>query len=81
VSLIGAVILYLLTVGSVRGFAFYLGLSTLIDLIASWFFMRPLVFWFASMDRFNQRPGLLGVKAHRSGSQGIGAAPTAEVGA
>jgi preprotein translocase subunit SecD len=81
VSLIGAVILYLLTVGSVRGFAFYLGLSTLIDLIASWFFMRPLVFWLASMDRFNERPGLLGVKPHRSGSQGLGATTTAEVGA
>ena len=42
-SLIGAVILYLFTVGAVRGFAFYLGLSTLLDLIISWFFMRPVV--------------------------------------
>ncbi len=61
VSLIGAVILYLLTVGSVRGFAFYLGLSTVIDLAASWFFMRPVVFWMATRPRFADRPGLLGV--------------------
>ena len=79
VSLIGAVILYLLTVGSVRGFAFYLGLSTLTDLLASWFFMRPVVFWLASKNRFNDRPGLLGVRPHRSASQGMGESLTAEV--
>ena len=33
VSLIGAAVLYCLTVGSVRGFAFFLGLSTLLDLV------------------------------------------------
>lgn len=62
VSVMGAVILYLLTVGPVRGFAFYLGLSTLIDLLASWFFMRPVTFWLADRQVFNRRPGLLGVK-------------------
>lgn len=43
VSLIGAVVLYLLAIGSVRGFAFFLGLSTLLDLILSYFVMHPLV--------------------------------------
>ena len=43
VSLIGAVVLYLLAVGSVRGFAFFLGLSTLVDLLVSYFVMHPLV--------------------------------------
>ena len=43
VSLIGALVLYLLAVGSVRGFAFFLGLSTLLDLILSYFLMHPLV--------------------------------------
>ena len=43
VSLIGAVLLYLLAVGPVRGFAFMLGLSTLIDVFTSYFFTRPLV--------------------------------------
>jgi preprotein translocase subunit SecD len=61
VSLIAAAILYFLTVGSVRGFAFYLGLSTILDLVASWFFMRPLAFIMAESDWFQSRPGLLGV--------------------
>ena len=39
-SLIVAVLLYALAVGPVRGFAFYLGLATLLDLIVAWFFMR-----------------------------------------
>ncbi|HZT64877.1 MAG TPA: protein translocase subunit SecD [Acidimicrobiales bacterium] len=43
VSFIGALLLYLLTVGPVRGFAFFLGLSTLLDVFTSYFFTRPLV--------------------------------------
>ncbi len=42
-SLIGAGVLYQLTSGTVRGFALYLGIATLIDLAVSYFFMRPLV--------------------------------------
>ncbi|MGE0795360.1 MAG: protein translocase subunit SecD [Acidimicrobiia bacterium] len=42
-ALIGAATLYLLTVGAVRGFAFYLGLSTVLDIVITWFFTRPLV--------------------------------------
>ena len=42
-SLIGAGLLYWLTVGPVRGFAFFLGLSTALDLITAYFFTRPLV--------------------------------------
>jgi preprotein translocase subunit SecD len=43
VSLISAGALYLLAVGSVRGFAFFLGLSTLLDLVVAYFFMHPAV--------------------------------------
>jgi preprotein translocase subunit SecD len=43
VSLIGATLLYLLSIGPVRGFAFFLGLSTLLDVVSAWFFTRPLV--------------------------------------
>jgi len=43
VSLIGAGILFFLAIGSVKGFAFYLGLSTIIDLFVAYFFMHPLV--------------------------------------
>ena len=43
VSLLAAVLLYLIAVGSVRGFAFFLGLSTLMDVVITWYFTRPLV--------------------------------------
>src|SRR5581483_8501676 len=43
VSLIGAALLYFLAVGSVRGFAFFLGLSTILDIFVAYFFMHPLV--------------------------------------
>jgi preprotein translocase subunit SecD len=42
-SFIGAVVLYLLSVGSVRGFAFFLGLATLLDVFIAYFFTRPMV--------------------------------------
>jgi preprotein translocase subunit SecD len=40
-SILGAALLYFLTVGAVRGFAFYLGLAAILDLFAFYFFMRP----------------------------------------
>jgi preprotein translocase subunit SecD len=43
VSLAAAVVLYLLSIGTVRGFAFFLGLSTLLDIFTTYFFTRPLV--------------------------------------
>ena len=43
VSLLAASLLYLIAVGAVRGFAFFLGLSTLLDIIVTWYFTRPLV--------------------------------------
>ena len=43
VSFIGAALLWLLTVGPVRGFAFFLGLSTLLDLLVAYTFTRPMV--------------------------------------
>lgn len=43
VSLIGAATLYLLAIGAVRGFAFFLGVATFLDLLVSYFFMHPLV--------------------------------------
>ncbi len=43
VSLIGAVILYLFAIGPVRGFALFLGISTLLDVFTAYFFTRPLV--------------------------------------
>ncbi len=53
VSLIGAAALYFIAVGSVRGFAFFLGISTVLDLLVSYFFMHPAVSLMA------RRPGLV----------------------
>ncbi len=41
VSIFASAILFWLSVGSVKGFALYLGLTTLCDLIVCWFFTRP----------------------------------------
>jgi len=43
VSFLGALTLWWLTVGSVRGFAFFLGISTVCDVIIAYFFTRPAV--------------------------------------
>lgn len=51
-AFIGAALLYMLTVGPVRGFAFFLGLSTLLDVVVAWFFTRPLVATLARRRRF-----------------------------
>jgi preprotein translocase subunit SecD len=60
VSLIGAALLWYLTVGSVRGFAFFLGLSTLIDIVVAYFFTRPAVTILAR-SRFIKSDHVLGV--------------------
>jgi preprotein translocase subunit SecD len=60
VSLIGAFTLWYLTVGSVRGFAFFLGLSTLCDIIIAWFFTRPAMLLLARTKRF-QRGRIFGI--------------------
>ena len=51
VSLLAAVLLYLIAVGDVRGFAFFLGLSTLMDIFITWYFTRPLVILLGRRDR------------------------------
>ena len=43
VAFLAALILYLLAIGDVRGFAFTLGLSTLLDVFTAYFFIRPMV--------------------------------------
>ncbi|MGA2036528.1 MAG: protein translocase subunit SecD [Acidimicrobiales bacterium] len=61
VSLAAAVVLYLVAVGTVRGFAFFLGLATLLDIATTYFFTRPLVI-------------LLGRSARVTGARIIGVA-------
>jgi preprotein translocase subunit SecD len=51
VSLIGAALLYFIAVGQVKGFAFYLGLSTLLDILVTYFYTRPLVVLLGQNER------------------------------
>ena len=74
-SLIGAGVLYQLTSGTVRGFALYLGLATLIDLAVSYFFMRPLVV-FIARRLVNEEPRRLGVLRTADGDVAPATVPT-----
>jgi preprotein translocase subunit SecD len=60
VSLIGAFTLWYLTVGSVRGFAFFLGLSTMCDIVIAWFFTRPAMLLLSRNKRM-QRGRFFGI--------------------
>jgi preprotein translocase subunit SecD len=60
VSLIGAGVLWYLSVGSVRGFAFFLGLSTILDLVVTYFFVRPAAI-LLSQGRLFRGSDVLGV--------------------
>ncbi len=59
-AFIGAAVLWWLTVGSVRGFAFVLGLSTILDVTVAWFFTRPAVTLLSRSRVFTDMP-VLGV--------------------
>ena len=58
VTALAAFVLYLLAVGSVRGFALMLGLSTALDLFISYLFMHPSVWLLAQTRRFNESRSL-----------------------
>jgi preprotein translocase subunit SecD len=57
VSLIGAAVLYFLTVGPVRNFALFLGISTLIDLALAAFYMHPCVLLLSRRASLVRMPG------------------------
>jgi len=70
VSMLSAVVLFILAIGSVRGFAFTLGLTTLIDVFIVFFFTKPLMSLLARTRFFGGGhklsgldPAHLGVKA------------------
>jgi preprotein translocase subunit SecD len=67
VSLIGAVVLWYLTVGSVRGFAFFLGLSTLCDLFVAYCFTRPAVLLLARTEWMARRK-VMGIEVASAGT-------------
>ena len=61
VSFLCAAVLWFLTVGSVRGFAFFLGISALTDLFITFFFTRSAVLLFARSKRV-QGKKILGIQ-------------------
>ena len=75
-SLIAAAVLYFLTVGQVRGFALYLGLATILDLVATYFFMGPLIGLMSRGTGLYSHPGRFGIPASaaQAGAQQPGAA-------
>ncbi len=67
VSLLAAVVLYLLSVGGVRGFAFTLGLTTVIDIAVVFWFTKPLVTLLARTKFFSSGHPLSGLDPARLG--------------
>jgi preprotein translocase subunit SecD len=62
VMFLAAAVLYALAVGQVRGFAFTLGMSTVLDLIVVFFVTHPLVA-LASRSKFLSSPSMSGLGA------------------
>ena len=69
VSLLAAVVLYALSVGGVRGFAFALGLTTLIDIFVVFFFTKPLVTLLARTKFFGGGHKLSGLDPEHLGAK------------
>ena len=69
ISLIAAVVLYVLSVGSVRGFAFTLGLTTIIDLVVVFLFTKPLITLLARTRFFNSGSKWSGLSPERLGAR------------
>ena len=61
VSIIGAVILFVLSVGSVRGFALYLGVTAFCDLLILYTFTRPFMLLLAGSE-FMRNRSAFGIK-------------------
>jgi len=68
VSIIAAVLLYFFAVGGVRGFAFTLGLTTLVDLIVVFVFTKPLVTILSKVNFFASGHPLSGLSAKSTGT-------------
>ncbi|MGH3346855.1 MAG: protein translocase subunit SecD, partial [Nocardioides sp.] len=58
-------------VGVVKGFAFALGLSTLIDLVVFFWFTHPMVSWLAKFPFFSRGHRFSGLSAETLGIDSI----------
>jgi preprotein translocase subunit SecD len=67
VSILAALVLYIFAAGVVKGFAFALGLSTIIDLVVFFWFTHPMVTWLSRFAFFNKGHRLSGLDAEALG--------------
>jgi preprotein translocase subunit SecD len=72
VSFLAAVVLYFLAVGGVRGFAFTLGLTTLIDVVVVFLFTKPAVTLLARTRFFKEGHRLSGFSPEQLGRVSAG---------
>jgi preprotein translocase subunit SecD len=70
VTLLASVVLYIFAIGVVRGFAFALGLTTLIDIFVVFFFTKPMVALLARTKFFGRGHRLSGFDPHHLGIEG-----------
>ena len=68
VSLLAAVVLYIVSIGDVRGFAFTLGLSTISDLFIVFFFTKPLLAVLSRTSAFDSGATWTGIGKARAGA-------------
>jgi len=69
VSFLAALLLYILAVGDVRGFAFTLGLTTLIDVVVVFLFTKPMITLLARTKFYGQGHPLSGLDPARLGAR------------
>lgn len=73
VSILAAIILYFLAIGAVKGFAFTLGLSTVINIVVIFLFTHPLVSWLSRRGRILSSARLSGLYAGTAIGSGVAA--------
>ncbi|SDU89048.1 preprotein translocase subunit SecD [Microlunatus sagamiharensis] len=71
VSMLSAIVLFILAIGSVRGFAFTLGLTTLIDVFIVFFFTKPLMSLLARTKFFGGGHKLSGLDPEHLGVKNL----------
>jgi preprotein translocase subunit SecD len=78
VSFLAAAILYYLAAGAVKGFAFTLGMSTILDLVIVFLFTHPLVALLSRTKTFSSPrfSGLGAVQQHVSTAPAAAGAPS-----
>ncbi|PBC65083.1 protein-export membrane protein SecD [Streptomyces sp. Tue6028] len=69
VSFLAAAVLFIVTVGKVQGFAFTLGLTTLLDVVVVFFFTKPLMTILARRKFFSSGHSWSGLDPKRLGAQ------------